>query len=340
MKINELQVGDVCSITLVVKTATPKETRMRKPYLVVELLDGVDTIQGNYWDWNGKNIPQKNNIVDVRGQVTEWQGTKQINIKGMTLNTERNLSEFAPESGYNLIETYNDAYALMLDVYDDDLRSIALHALEDLHDDWMLIPGAKSVHHAFVGGTLVHSLDVAKIAREIAALVPYANEDLCVVGGMLHDIGKLKTYRMNGLVIDMTDEGMLYDHIAMGAEMLMQLAFEAIGVDSGTTINKIEVLKHIILSHHGSLEMGAVVPPLSVEAHIVYHADMISAVTEQINEMSKKTVKDSKWTGKIWGLANRPHLTTSYIERIMTTSAPVIKHQSSDVSFTEDDTPF
>ena len=210
MKIADLEVGKTCDITLVVKSATARETKAKKPYLALEFYDGTDTISGNYWDWSSGKIPEVNAILDVNAQVTEWQGKKQLNIKSIRTNTTRHISEFAPTSGHDLSSIYKDAYALISDVRDDMLRDLTLSILEELREQWLTVPGAVSVHHAYTGGTLVHSLSVAKIAGAIAVNVPGANQDLCVVGGMLHDLGKLFTYRMNGVSITMTDEGQLY----------------------------------------------------------------------------------------------------------------------------------
>ena len=52
MKIRDLVVNDTCDITLVVRSATPSETKAKKPYLKLELFDGTDTINANYWDWS------------------------------------------------------------------------------------------------------------------------------------------------------------------------------------------------------------------------------------------------------------------------------------------------
>lgn len=315
MKIRELEVNQIITITLVAKSASARETKAKKPYLQLEFFDGVDTISGNYWDWGGTNIPQANAVLDVKAQVTEWQGTKQLNVKGMTTNTEVPLSDFAPSSGIDANEVYSNAYALITEVKDDFLRSITLAVLEELHDKWLTVPGAKGVHHAYTAGTLIHSYSVACIAKAIAEHTPGANVDLCTVGGMLHDIGKLYTYKLNGVAIDMTDEGMMYDHIFMGAEFIGNYADNHYMMDE-TSILKLEMLRHIILSHHGRLEYGSVTVPLSIEAHIVYHADAIDAAAEQVRSQSAK-VGNVKWTDRIWPLENRPHLTTQYVAEVM-----------------------
>ena len=315
MKIRELEVNQIVTITLVVKSASARETKAKKPYLQLEFFDGVDTISGNYWDWGGTKIPQANAVLDVKAQVTEWQGAKQLNVKGMTTNTEVPLSDFAPSSGIDANEVYSNAYALITEVKDDFLRSITLAVLEELNNEWLTVPGAKGVHHAYTAGTLIHSYSVACIAKAIAEHTPGANVDLCVVGGMLHDLGKLYTYKLNGVAIDMTDEGMLYDHIFMGAEFIGNYADNHYMMDE-TCMLKLEMLRHIILSHHGKLEYGSVTVPLSIEAHIVYHADAVDAEAEQVRSQSAK-VGNAKWTDRIWALENRPHLTTQYVAEVM-----------------------
>ena len=312
MKISELVIGKSYTIPLVVKSATARETRAKKPYLALEFFDGTDVINGNYWDWSSGNVPPVNAILDVEAQVTEWLGTKQINVKSLTTNTTKVLADFAPSSSVDVSGTYKAAYALMSEVRDDTLRTIALGALEELRALWITVPGAKTVHHAYIGGTLVHSYSVATIAGELAKVIPGANWDLAVVGGMLNNIGKLYTYTVNGVNIDMTSNGMLYEHIFMGAEFIGNYAEANVNIEDPYVYAKVRLLRHIILSHHGSLEFGSPVTPQCIEAYIVHHADALDATAEQIRAASNKA-GETRWTDKIYTLSNRPHLTTTYV---------------------------
>lgn len=317
MKISNLEVGKSCEITLVVKSATARETKAKKPYLQLELFDGTDTISANYWDWASGNIPPVNSILDVTAQVTEWQGKPQLNVKALRNNTTRHLAEFMPTSGNDLSKVYSDAYDLMCQVNDNMLRDLALGILDELSELWLTVPGARGVHHAYIGGTLIHSYSVAKIAKAIANTVPEANVDLCVVGGMLHDIGKLFTYKMNGIAIDLTDDGILYDHIFMGAEFVGNYAEAHLNTDTYANAKKLQLLRHIILSHHGSLEFGSPVIPQCIEAIIVNSADGIDASAEQIRDAARKVPDNIKWTDRIYTLGNKPKLTPHYIDVIM-----------------------
>lgn len=317
MKIAELEVGKTCDITLVVKSATARETKAKKPYLALEFYDGTDTISGNYWDWTSGNIPEVNSILDVNAQVSEWQGKKQLNVKTLRKNTARHISEFAPASEHDLASVYMEAYSLLGQVKDDMLRDLSLAIFDELRNYWLTVPGAKGIHHAFVGGTLVHSLSVAKIAMSIATEIPEANVDLCIVGGMLHDIGKLFTYKMNGVVIDKTDDGMLYDHIFMGAEFVGNFADAHVNTDEYFNMKKLQLLRHIILSHHGQYEYGSPVVPQCIEAMIVNHADGLDASIEQIRAASRKVTGNIKWTERIYTLNNSSQLTPAYIQYVM-----------------------
>lgn len=320
MKINELTVNAMCDITLVVKSALAKETKAKKPYLSVELYDGVDTISGNYWDWSSGVIPEPNTIVDINAQVTEWQGTKQLNIKSMRANTTKHIAEFMPASRHDIAAAYREAYSLICKVNDDMLRNLTLDILDEMRQYWLEVPAARGVHHAYVGGTLIHSLGVAKLAKVIAQNIPEANVDLCIVGGMLHDLGKLFTYAINGITIQMTDDGQLYDHIFMGAEFVSDFAKAHVDVNDYNNMKKLQLLRHIILSHHGQLEYGSPVNPQCIEAFIVNHADGLDSTVEQIREASYKVPNNTKWTDRIYTLNNRPQLTPAWVNFVMSTS--------------------
>ena len=321
MKIKELVTNEVVDITLVVMSATAKETKAKKPYLSLELYDGTDVILANYWDWSTGNIPAVNAILDVKAQVTEWQGTKQLNVKSLRTNTTMSLAEFSPTSDYDVLATYDAALCLMNDISDYTLRTIATTVLMELKELWLTVPGAVSVHHNFVGGTLVHSYGVAKKAKVLATTTEGANVDLATVGGMLHDVGKLFTYTINGVKIDLTANGRLYEHIFMGAEFIgnfaENMADKLVDVEDPYTYAKVRLLRHIILSHHGELEYGSPVTPQCIEAYIVHYADAVDATNEQLRVASKAAGDNTNWTDKLWALHNRPHLTHKYVADIM-----------------------
>ncbi len=149
-------------------------------------------------------------------------------------------------------------------------------------------PGAVKGHHAQLGGLLLHVYEVTSIAKHIARTVRTANADLVVAGALLHDIGKVEAYSVTAEGFDHTPTGMLLGHVTLGA-----LMFDRRLVASGLalTVAQRDELLHFILSHHGALEHGSPVMPMTVEAEIVHWADEASAkATDMLDEFADPEV--------------------------------------------------
>lgn len=317
MRISDLEVNGQYTIDLALISASARKTKAGKDYLFLELSDGVDTIKGNYWDWTSGKVPANNTVLSIDCTCTTWSGNKQLTVQGMRVS-DKSITDFAPQGPYDVNNTYTEAYSLLSDVKDDMLRQLALDVLEDpcLKQKWLTIPGAKTIHHNFAGGTLVHCYSTAKIAKAIAENTIGADIDLCTVGAFLHDIGKLFTYKLDGAAINKTPRGALLDHIYIGAEFVSNYADSMLNTDNEVVAYKVDLLKHIILSHHGRLEYGSPIVPQCLEAHIVACADGIDACSETLRAESKKSVgtSDYPWTAKIFSQNNLPHIAIPTME--------------------------
>ncbi|HEX9394027.1 MAG TPA: HD domain-containing protein, partial [Gemmatimonadales bacterium] len=125
------------------------------------------------------------------------------------------------------------------------------------------------------GGLLKHTTEVAVIARAITR-VAGADQDLVLAGVLLHDIGKLDAYRWDG-GFAYTDAGHLVGHVVLGALALEQRLNEC--ATPPCTDAERALLQHLILAHHGRLEYGSPVTPLTLEAEVLHWADNASAKT-------------------------------------------------------------
>jgi 3'-5' exoribonuclease len=134
-------------------------------------------------------------------------------------------------------------------------------------------PASLAGHHARIGGLLQHATEVAAIGRTAAESCG-ADADLVLAGALLHDIGKLDAYRWAG-VFEMTEAGSLLGHVTLG--MLMLDRTVAAAGAAPCTVSELALLQHLIASHHGTLELGASVPPMTLEAEILHFADDTSA---------------------------------------------------------------
>jgi putative nucleotidyltransferase with HDIG domain len=71
-----------------------------------------------------------------------------------------------------------------------------VHSVLDNHilaERFTTLPASFSHHHAFPGGLLVHSVEVAELVARSASLCHGSEKAAAIVGGLFHDIGKTKT---------------------------------------------------------------------------------------------------------------------------------------------------
>ena len=169
-------------------------------------------------------------------------------------------------------------------------------------------PGSVNGHHAKLGGLLLHVYEVASIARHIARTVRHANVDLVVAGALLHDVGKVEAYSVSPVGFGHTPTGMLLGHVTLGALMLDRRLAAAQLPLSASQRNE---LLHLVLSHHGALEFGSPVQPMTPEAEIVHWADEASAkATDMLDEFADPEIfppgADSEISAKrSWRLGRR-----------------------------------
>jgi 3'-5' exoribonuclease len=137
-------------------------------------------------------------------------------------------------------------------------------------------PAGVKVHHDYRSGLLEHVLKVLEISTFLADAYG-ARRDLLVAGAILHDIGKLDELSY-ALATEYTVEGNLVGHMAIGVGMLRAAASEVTGFPNDLLLE----LTHLILSHHGSKELGSPVDPMTVEAFILAACDDLDAKLHQI----------------------------------------------------------
>jgi 3'-5' exoribonuclease len=142
-------------------------------------------------------------------------------------------------------------------------------------------PGSVNGHHSKLGGLLLHLYEVTSIAKTTARTMN-ANVDLVVAGALLHDLGKVEAYESEGGGFANTPRGLLLGHVVLGCLML-ERRLAAVG-HSLCSEGQLLDLQHMILSHHGALEFGSPVQPMTAEAEILHWADEASAKANDMIE--------------------------------------------------------
>ena len=218
-------------------------------------------------------------VAQVIGEIALYRGHRQLKVTSL-----RPLPKGAVDLG-QLVPSIGDPapYWKTLDGWRAEIVRPRLAATLELFyadDDFRLryeaCPASLAGHHAVLGGLLKHTAEVATIARAIAR-VCRAEQDLVLAGVLLHDIGKLESYGWEGGLFTMSEAGTLHGHVVLGALMLDRAVRAAHPMPC--TEQELAILQHLVLSHHGRLEYGAAVAPMTLEAEVLHYADNASAKT-------------------------------------------------------------
>jgi 3'-5' exoribonuclease len=183
---------------------------------------------------------------------------------------------------------------LISSIKDEYLRQLLKEVLGDpaFQERFFKAAAAKTYHHACVGGLLEHSLDVARQMVFVSKRYPELDRDLAATVALLHDVGKVDSYVLQGS-FDLTDQGKLLGHIYIGAALVGR-AIECI--DGFPQELRMRVL-HAILSHHGELAKGSPVTPRTPEAIALHHADTLDAsVRGWVDHVDREPPNGEPWT--------------------------------------------
>jgi 3'-5' exoribonuclease len=153
-------------------------------------------------------------------------------------------------------------------------------------------PAAKLYHQAYRHGLLEHSLTVAQAVSALSPIFPGIDRDLAVTGALLHDIGKLDAYQLDGGTVSMADEGRLQGEIPLGYYRIRRMTESIDGFPEALT----QALAHIIISHHGTLEYGSPVVPCTREATLVHMVDNLGGRLGSFDRLEKQLPAGEQWS--------------------------------------------
>jgi 3'-5' exoribonuclease len=283
--------------TFLVRTKERMLSRNGKPYLSLHLGDKTGTIDTRVWEradelFEGFN---EGDVVAVAGKTHVFQNRLQLVVSHLAAVplSEVTLSDYLPSSNQDLDHLYSELLNVFANLTNPWIRDLALALLTDpeIAERYKICPAAKTVHHAFVGGLLVHSLQLIKLVEVVHPLYPVTDKERLIFGAAFHDFGKIYELSFqNGF--GYTDEGRLVGHISIGATLLDRKIRELPGFPD----NLAWELKHIILSHHGRLEYGSPKRPHTLEALLVHHLDDMDSKMNSIETFMREEKSTARWT--------------------------------------------
>lgn len=304
--ISEMSIGDEVDGYYILKSAFPKVTTTGKPFLSASFSDKTGAIEAKVWDYSGPiDASDEGKVIKMRGEVSEYRGTPQITVSQIRLATEQDrydVSALVPVAPIDTDEELNRIKALVATMDDRDYRAICEEMLSRHEEEFKKIPAAKSVHHGFLSGLLMHTSNMLRLADFLSGIYPEViDRNLLLAGTLLHDFSKAVefTFSQLGLVTNYSVKGQLLGHLVMGAQEVAQVA-----ADIGIPEDKSVLLQHLILSHHGEPEFGAAVKPICAESELLSYIDMIDSKMEIYRENFEQ-IPVGEVSGRIFALDKR-----------------------------------
>lgn len=289
-------------------------TKNGKSYLKCLVSDRTGRAPARMWSASEELVASlpTDGFVHLSGQTQAYQGELQVIVQHIrpANPTPDELVELLPSTTKN-IDDMLKAVEMKLDA----MKSPSLKALAHVYlDDRELMktfrqaPAAMVLHHAYIGGLLEHTLSLMKLAEAVCPNYPKINQDLVVFGLFLHDLGKCVELTWS-TGFGYSDQGQLVGHIARGVVWLNEKVarLRAAGTDFPDEL--LHVLEHIIVSHHGLPEYGALKVPATPEAVLIHQLDNVDAKTQMALDAGRpdgdKTELGGNFTEKVWALGTR-----------------------------------
>ena len=272
-----------------------------KPYIALVVMDRTGSMEARVWD----NVDalegqfEAGDYIELGGVAVAYQGRVQLKVERLRrLDPEAVESEdFLPASKRDRGEMLARLRKLLSSIDDETLREFVLGCLEDaaFREVFLRAPAAKSIHHAFLGGLLEHTLSVVELADRVAPHYPTLDRNLLLAGAFFHDVGKVRELGRDRS-FEYTDEGRLIGHIVMGAQMITDWAdkFGRLSQDQRMR------LVHLVVSHHGSYEFGSPKQPMFAEALLLNFLDDLDSKLQAFREVAERE------SGQRWSSFQKP----------------------------------
>ena len=295
--VNQIEPGEIVDDVFILSEKILARKKDGGHYLNVVLADKTGNVKGVAWDQVEliKDRAAKGDFVRVKGTAGEYRGALQLIVKSLeaVASDAVDTADFiaaTPRSIDKMITQLKDIAETVQTVY---LKELLNRFFNDAQwvEKFKKAPAAKMMHHAYIGGLLEHTLSLAVLVNRVADHYSGIDRDLLMTGAILHDIGKIEEFEYK-FRIDYSDAGRLVNHIVIGLEMI------------GKKINEMEnfpenaamLLKHLIVSHHGSREFGSPEPPKTLEGLLLNYLDEIDSKINGIREFMESQETDDNWT--------------------------------------------
>lgn len=293
----DLKSGDnLVNEPFLLQDITRRKTKDSRSFLLGSLRDKTGQIAYVFWDVPDyvEHWVRSGMVVLVSGRVAKYKDSLQISITDMNDMHNPDMSDYLPSSKRPLSEMVDELKRQVAALEEPWQSLVSKILLDDAFlSRFANAPAARTMHHAYIGGLLDHTLSMATIANQLAGHYPYVNKNLLLSGTLLHDLGKAIEYTVDESFA-FSEDGRLVGHIVRGIVMIEKAAAAL----DNFPVTELRHLIHLIGSHHGTQEWGSPVVPKTLEAVLLHQIDLLDSRIQGFLDFVKNDDGGGPWTMK------------------------------------------
>ncbi len=310
-KIYELKDNEPKTMTLMVTNLKDKGFTVKgEPYVSVSLFDGVKTISVNFFSSTKQTLIDagidENAIIKINltknGIYYNQDGYELNDDPSITIADFKHMAPIDPDETFtwllNQVKAV-DSNPSNIGPY-SSLAHLTLGLLQDNAEAFKRSSAAVTMHHNFLSGLLYHTQRMVSMALRACETYTNLDKELLVCATALHDIGKVTCYETKDVgESEITVVGRLLDHALVGILMIEEASKKAV-----YNPEKLQMLEHMIASHHGKKEWDAITTPAFPEAEMLHLIDMMDSRMNMFEEAYKGQEAGTISADKVYGLEN------------------------------------
>jgi len=285
-------------------------------FLIFKLGDSSGTIEAKKWSTSESSIPlfEKTRAVRIVGETDDYQGTPQIkydNLHPISDAEEPDVQTLYEESIYELDFLKKQVWGFIKRMKNPWIKKLATDLLaypivKERFSTWV---AATKMHHAYRCGLITHVYRLM-VSCELAAwkynnLLIYPGQkmridkDILLMLALGHDMFKITEYNIAG---NTTDDGRVSGHLVEGAFVVRKLSESIEGFPKELAMD----IWHGLLGHHGRLDWGSPMKPLTPEGILFHYIDNEGSKIDPILEASMKLQPGQRFTHNLDTLDRGP----------------------------------
>jgi len=257
---------------LFVKNYSEGVAKNENPYLKISCVDS-DKEEYTLWAWDFEDAIFKDLDSYSVFQIEADFNAEYIKPKSYKPLPDADISLYVDSYLQSREERRDLLWSLIDDFKLQNYKEFCTDVFKPIEDDFIEYPAAMNNHHIEIGGLLRHTQEVIKFLKKFCTI-----DDIAQVGALIHDIGKLFEYNLENYRFTRSEKSTVFSHLSC-PYLITEIKTSDFLVEEGEK----DHLIHIVHSHHGIKEWGAIEEPKSLEAIAVFLGDYWSCKSDAYN---------------------------------------------------------